>query len=278
MKQKSDMKQMGNLTDEVRQRQINKQKKINYERRQQLDESLKVMKNNQVSRRKELKLNMKSALHSSINQTKKQLEVEKLYKKMSKHPPVHNIVPYSSSKVDIPAKYNEAVANAKNERQFVAAIEKRRQFVEKSMDSRIHQFTENKRQNLVKVRSVDGTGSGVISNYPLRGEDLFESSEIEPSIVMLSPLNSRSERKVNQLQYTLGNDEDAMLMDYDRYLKSAPKALQDLQLESKDATVRTPFVDSPMSNLSRKTFSSGESFKGVDDRSHEELLLGSPTT
>merc|ERR1719313_1111447 len=36
MKQKSDIKQMGNLTDEVKKRQIKKQKEINYERRQQL--------------------------------------------------------------------------------------------------------------------------------------------------------------------------------------------------------------------------------------------------
>ena len=179
-----------------------------------MDDNLNVIKSNQVTQRKELKLNMKSALYCSINQMKQQLEAEKVYKKMSKHPPVHNVVPYSSSKVDIPAEYNEAVVNAKNEKQFIAAKERRRQFVEKALDSRIHQFTENKRQNLVKVASIDGAGSGVISNYPLRGEDLFEPSEIEPSIVMLSPLNSRSDcvasRAESRRQRATSNDEDAI--------------------------------------------------------------------
>ena len=228
MKQKSDIKQMGNLTDEIRQRQIKKQKEINYTRRQQLDDNLKVIKTNQTTMRKELKRNMKSSIRFSIDQTKEQLETEKLYKKMSKHPPVHNIVPYSSSKVNIPVEFNHAVANAKNEKQFIAAKQRRKEFVEKSLDSRIHQFTENKRQNLVRMKTMDGSGSGVISNFPLRGEDIFEESEIEPSIVMLSPLNSRSERIVSRSearrQRTISNDEDAMLIDYDRYLKSAQRS------------------------------------------------------
>ena len=261
MKQKSDIKQMGNLTDEVKKRQIKKQKEINYERRQQLDDNLKIIKTNQTTMRKELKRNMKSTIQSSINITREQLETEKLYKKMSKHPPVHNIVSYSSSKVDVPPEYNDAVVNAKNEKQFMAAKERRKEFIEKSLDSRIHQFTENKRKNLVKVNAVDGTGSGVISNFPLKGEDIFEDSVIEPSIVMLSPLNSRNERIVSRgggrRQRTISNDEDAMLMDYDGYLKSAPKTLQGLQLHSNEfSTTGGDSTCSPLSIISRDSFHS----------------------
>ena len=158
---------MGNLSDEVRRRQIDKQKQLNYTRRQQLDDSIDLVKKNRKIRNKEMKKNIKSSLRFSIESTKQQLENEKLYKRMAKHPPVHNVVPYSSSKVDIPSEYNDAVAKARTEKQFEAK-ERRRKFVEKSLATRIHQFTENKR-NLVKLKKAEGPGSSVISNYPLRG-------------------------------------------------------------------------------------------------------------
>ena len=261
MKQKSDLKQMGNLSDEVRRRQIDKQKQLNYTRRQQLDDSIDLVKKNRKIRNKEMKKNIKSSLRFSIESTKQQLENEKLYKRMAKHPPVHNVVPYSSSKVDIPSEYNDAVAKARTEKQFEAAKERRRKFVEKSLDTRIHQFTENKRRNLVKLKSAEGSGSSVISNYPLRGEDLFEDSEIEPSVVLLSPLNSRSagighddsSRSSRALKRSPVADEDAMLMDYDKYLKSAPQA-QLLQMQQQEQG--NPFTDSPTSLYSRKSLRS----------------------
>ena len=55
MKQKSDLKQMGNLSDEVRRRQIDKQKQLNYTRRQQLDDSIDLVKKNRKIRNKEMK-------------------------------------------------------------------------------------------------------------------------------------------------------------------------------------------------------------------------------
>ncbi len=253
---------------------------INNVRKQELNDNLQLIKKNRRSKLRELKRNVKSVIKSSIDKTKEQLEVEKMYKKMSKHPPTHNILPYSSSKVIIPHEYNDAVANAKNEKQFQAAKEDRQRFVEQTLDSRIQQYTDHKRQIMVKS-STDTSSTSIVSSYPMKCADLFEESELAPSIVLLSPLQSRSTFDESAPMPRAHNsspsaDEDAMLMDYDRYIMSSQTSKDKVNacMDGGDIVSGASFSDSPVSVTSRNSLISVNTRVAVIDGTNSTKLLG----
>ena len=131
--------------------------------------------------------------------------MERRQRSIDKHLPTANLLPFTSTVVPIPEHITDAIKGAKSERAWKAAREKKKQYLEDTLDARITAQVLNKQHQQVGSAFFSTTlsryeafilffsqsklllsGAATVKAFPFNGSDIFTP----PSLLVPDPSES----------------------------------------------------------------------------------------